>query len=86
LSTSIPGIKVSVRKVIHRVIRINEEGLQVAADLHAVIAVNVDSSANSSRTEAHSRTTVVQDGAGRRDQPDVSSEEQPPGPPTKEKP
>jgi hypothetical protein len=75
-----------VRRIIRKSVRLDEDGLSIAADLDAVISINVGSSGGVSRSEARSSHNVVQGGAGQRDQPDEPSEEQGPGPSKKETP
>lgn len=75
-----------MRKVVRKSIRRKADGIDLAAEINAVIAVNTGRDATSSRTEAHSHHTVVQGDAGKRDQPDESSDEQTPGPLEKEQP
>lgn len=73
-----------MRRVIRTSIRRSEGGVNVAADIDAAITINTGRDATSSRTEVRSSHSVVQGGAGERDQPDESFDEQNPGPPEKE--
>jgi len=73
-----------MRKVIRKRIRRDEDGVKVAADLDAVIAINTGGDAKTSRTVVHSSHSVVQGGAGQRDQPKTSPSD--PDGPAKEKP
>jgi hypothetical protein len=72
-----------MRKVIRKTVRRSGDGLDLVADVDAVIAINTQRG-GVSRTEAHSSHSVVQGGAGERDQPDEPSEKHTPGPPEKE--
>lgn len=72
-----------MRRVIRKRIRRDEDGLNLAADVDAVIAINTDGDAKVSRTVVRSSHNVVQ-GAGHRDQPDRSPSD--PDGPAKEKP
>jgi hypothetical protein len=59
-----------MRKVIRKRIRRDEEGLNLAADLDVAIAVTTGEDAQASRTVVRSSHSVVQGGAGQRDQPE----------------
>jgi hypothetical protein len=54
---------VSIRKIISRQIRRNDDGINVAADVNAVFAANVDEgSPSTSKVSRHTKTRVVQRG------------------------
>jgi hypothetical protein len=72
-----------MRRVIRKTIRHSEGGLNVAADIDAVIAINTGEDATSSETVVRSSHRVVQGGAGERDQPDQPTDD--PGPPEEER-
>lgn len=72
-----------MRRVIRKRIRRDEDGLNLAADVDAVIAINTDGDAKVSRTVVRSSPNVVQ-GTGHRDQPARSPSD--PDGPAKEKP
>ena len=73
-----------MRKVIRKRIRRDEDGLSVAADLDAVVAINTGSDAKVSRTVVHSSHSVAQGRSGERDRPKTSPSD--PDGPEKEKP
>jgi hypothetical protein len=58
-----------MRKTITKRIRHSDGGVNIAADIDAVIAINTGEDAKASRTEAHSSHVVVQGVAGRRSRP-----------------
>lgn len=59
-----------MRKIIRKQLRRSGGGVNIAADLDAVIAVNTGEDAEVSRTVVRSSHSVVQGSAGQRDQPD----------------
>ena len=61
-----------MHKVIRKRIRRNEDGVNVAADVDAVVAINTGADAMSSRTVVHSSHTVVQGAAGDGSEPKAS--------------
>jgi hypothetical protein len=69
-----------MRKVIRKRIRRSEDGLNIAADVDAAIAINTGEDAKRSETVVRSSHRVVQGVAGGRDQPDGSPDD-PEGPP-----
>jgi hypothetical protein len=58
-----------MHKVIRKRVRRTQDGLNIAVDVDAVIAINTGDDARMTRTEAHSRHTVVQGEAAGRDAP-----------------
>jgi hypothetical protein len=64
-----------MHRVIRKRIRRNEPGLNLAADIDAVIAINTGDDAKSSHTVVRSSHNVVQGNAGKRDQPGESPSE-----------
>ena len=60
-----------MHKVIRKRVRRTEGGVQLAADIDAVIAINTGEDRRVTRTEAHSSHTVVQGEAAGRDAPDA---------------
>lgn len=85
MSAAAAGIKAVVRKVIRKQLRHERDGVQLSADVDAVIAVNVGGGAKTTCTVVQSTHHVQQGGAGQRGQPDVPPED-PTGPTTKETP
>lgn len=59
-----------MRKVIRKRIRRSASGVNVAADIDAVVAINTGEDAKTSRTVVHSSHNVVQSSAA--DDPDAS--------------
>ena len=66
-----PGSNPGMRKVISRRIRHNEGGVNIAADIDAVIAVNTGADAGTSHTVVRSSHTVVQGAGTDRPEPDA---------------
>ena len=64
-----------MHKVIRKRIRHHEDGVNVAADVDAVIAINTGADATSSRTVVHSSHSVVQGTGAQRSKPDASPPE-----------
>jgi hypothetical protein len=64
-----------MHRVIRKRIRLDEGGVNIAADIDAVIAINTGDDAKVSHTAAHSSHVVVQGAAGRRAQPDATPQD-----------
>ncbi len=60
-----------MHKVIRKRVRRSEGGVNIAADIDAVIAINTGEGSRVTRTEAHSSHTVVQGEPAGRDAPDA---------------
>lgn len=73
-----------MRKIVHKQVRRTWGGVNVAADLDAVIAINTGDDAEASRTVVRSRHTVVQGGKTRPAAPGAAPFD--PEDPPKEKP
>ncbi|MEA2220995.1 MAG: hypothetical protein QOJ35_3621 [Solirubrobacteraceae bacterium] len=73
-----------MHRVFRKRIRRNEDGVDVAVDVDAVIAINAGANATSSRSLVHSSHTVVQGTGARRSKPDRSPPDS--DDPSKEKP
>lgn len=71
-----------MRKVIRKRIRRSDGGVNIAADIDAVIAINTGEDAKTSRTAVHSSHRVVQRSAGAQGESDASSPD--PDDPSKE--
>ena len=74
------GNRNKMRKVIRKRIRRSEDGLNIAADVDATIAINTGEDAERSVTVVRSSHSVVQGDDGGRDRPDESPDD-PEGPP-----
>lgn len=61
-----------MHKVIRKRIRQDKDGVNIAADIDAVIAINTGEDAKTSRTVVHSSKTVVQGAAADHSDPDAS--------------
>jgi hypothetical protein len=66
-----------MHKVIRKRVRRTDGGVNIAADIDAVIAINTGNDARATRTEAHSSHTVVQGEAAGRDAPGAPPTETP---------
>jgi len=55
-----------MRKVIHKRVRVDRDGLNVAADIDAVIAINSGQDGASSQSVSHSSHVVAQSASGKR--------------------
>jgi hypothetical protein len=66
-----------MHKVIRKRVRRNDGGVNIAADIDAVITINTGEGARVTRTEAHSSHTVVQGEAADRDERNAPPTETP---------
>lgn len=66
-----------MHKVIRKRVRRKDGGVNIAADIDAVIAINRAENARVTRTEAHSSHTVVQGETAGRDAPGAPPTEAP---------
>lgn len=60
-----------MHKVVRKRIRHNKDGVNIAADIDAVIAINTGADARSSHATAHSSHVVVQSTTARRAKPET---------------
>jgi hypothetical protein len=67
-----------MRRVFRRRVERTQDGVDVAAELHAVVAVNAGTAAQRTETRSHSSVHVVQGKPARGDQPEAHSEQGPP--------
>jgi hypothetical protein len=61
-----------MHRVIRKHVRHHEEGVNIAADIDAVIAINTGEAATTSRTVVRTSNSVVQGPGGQRRTPDAA--------------